>query len=120
MKVHIEPFTSDAVHLDMLFSMLAPGLALIDKDRLPETLQRLLLRLDIQLIPADPNEAAFWGCNVVALGNDGILSSIHAIATNQRLRANGLDVLDPDLSVFAADGGSARCLTMPLARVSQP
>jgi arginine deiminase len=46
-----------------------------------------------------------------------VLSSAGARETNAKLRAHGLTVLDPDLTMFTRGGGGARCLTMPIARI---
>ena len=55
-------------------------------------------------------------CNVLALGQDRVISPRHSSATNAALRAEGLTVLDPELRLFAHGGGSAHCMSMALAR----
>jgi arginine deiminase len=45
-----------------------------------------------------------------------VVSSRGSTRINAALRAEGLAVLDPDLSLFAAGGGGPHCLTCPLLR----
>jgi arginine deiminase len=45
-----------------------------------------------------------------------VISARGSSALNAALRAEGLSVLDPDLSLFTAGGGGPHCLTCPLQR----
>ena len=56
------------------------------------------------------------GCNVVALGNDRVLSSTAAPELNARLRALGFEVYDPDMSRLQLAGGGVHCMCQPLRR----
>ena len=56
------------------------------------------------------------GCNLLALGGDRVLSPKHSARVNAVLRAEGLTVLEPELDLLAAGGGSIHCMTMPLRR----
>jgi N-dimethylarginine dimethylaminohydrolase len=55
-------------------------------------------------------------CNLLALGNDRVISPQHSTRLNAVLRAEGVTVLDPELDEFARGGGSVHCMTMPLLR----
>jgi N-dimethylarginine dimethylaminohydrolase len=57
------------------------------------------------------------GCNILSLGEGRVISARASRALNAALRAEGLTVLDPELSLFTAGGGGPHCLTCPLARV---
>jgi N-dimethylarginine dimethylaminohydrolase len=50
------------------------------------------------------------------LGADRVLSSSDATTLNAALRARGVTVLDPDLSMFTAGGGGAHCMGQALRR----
>jgi N-dimethylarginine dimethylaminohydrolase len=52
----------------------------------------------------------------LALGGDRVVSPRHSARINAALRGEGLEVLDPELNLFAAGGGSVHCMTMPLSR----
>ena len=45
-----------------------------------------------------------------------VVSARGSARLNAALRAEGLEVLDPDLSLFTAGGGGPHCLTCPLKR----
>lgn len=115
--VLLVPFDEHFLHLDVVFCMAAPGLALACPDALPETFLRWLAHNQIRVIDVSYREAmADMACNVLALGDDRVLSPRHSARINAALRAEGLEVLDPSLRLFAYGGGSAHCMTMPLSR----
>jgi len=116
-EVRIVPFDDHFLHLDVIFSMCAPGLALACTDALPPDFLDWLRDHQIRLINVSYREAmADMACNVLALGQDRVLSPRHSVSTNAALRAEGITVLDPELRLFAHGGGSAHCMTMPLRR----
>jgi N-dimethylarginine dimethylaminohydrolase len=116
-EVMVVPFDDHFLHLDVIFSMCAPGLALACPDALPPEFLDWLRDHQIRLINVSYREAmADMACNVLALGGDRVLSPRHSTSTNSALRAEGITVLDPELRLFAHGGGSAHCMTMPLRR----
>ena len=56
------------------------------------------------------------GCNVVALGNDRVLSTSGARDLNRKMRAAGFEVYDPDMTMFTQAGGGVHCMCQPLRR----
>ena len=56
------------------------------------------------------------GCNVVALGNDRVLSVASSTELNAKLRALGFTVYDPDMSQFLLAGGGVHCMSQQLRR----
>ena len=56
------------------------------------------------------------GVNGVALGGDRVLSTAESKDLNERLRALGLTVYDPELSAFTLGGGGAHCLMQAIRR----
>ncbi len=115
-ECRIEPFDEHFLHLDVLFCMAAPGLAVACADVLDAGLLAWLGAHAIRAIPVPYREAMRLGCNILSLGQDRVVSSRGSTALNAALRAEGLSVLDPDLSLFAAGGGGPHCLTCPLVR----
>ncbi len=116
-EVRIVPFDDHFLHLDVIFSMCAPGLALACLEALPDDFTGWLRDHQIRLIEVGYREAmADMACNVLALGGDRVLSPRHSLRINAALRAEGIAVLDPELRLFAHGGGSAHCMTMPLRR----
>ena len=56
------------------------------------------------------------GVNLVGLGNDRILSMASDSDLNERLRALGFKVHEPDMSMFTLGGGGVHCLSQALCR----
>jgi N-dimethylarginine dimethylaminohydrolase len=115
-EVRIEPFDEHFLHLDLLVGMAAPGLALACLEVLDPACADWLRAHGIRLVEVGYREAMALGCNVLALGGGKVVSSRHNARINAALRAQGLLVLDPDLSLFTAGGGGPHCLTCPLRR----
>ena len=61
-------------------------------------------------------EVMAMSCNLLALGDDRVISPAHSTRLNAMLRAEGVEVFDPELDEFARGGGSVHCMTMPLRR----
>ena len=62
------------------------------------------------------NASRRWASNLVALGNERILSMASSKDLNERLRAMGFTVHDPDMSMFTLGGGGVHCLSQALHR----
>jgi N-dimethylarginine dimethylaminohydrolase len=117
-EVRLVPFDDHFLHLDVIFSMAAEGLALTCREALPDDFLGWLEANRIRTLEVGYREAmADMACNVLALGDGRVLSPRHSARVNAALRAEGLTVLDPTLRLFASGGGSAHCMTMPLRRV---
>ncbi|MFT3688459.1 dimethylarginine dimethylaminohydrolase family protein [Paenirhodobacter sp.] len=111
------PFAEHFLHLDVIFCMLNQEVAVACVDVLPDDFLDWLAAHGIRTIPASYKEAMHqMACNVLALGNDRIISPHHCKRINAALRAEGFTVLDPNLDQFATGGGSIHCMTMPLRR----
>ena len=67
-------------------------------------------------MPVSFRETMALGCNVVALGNDRVLSRRVVEGLNAKLRALGFTVYDPDMSQFLLAGGGVHCMCQPLRR----
>ncbi|MEN0075017.1 MAG: arginine deiminase family protein, partial [Paracraurococcus sp.] len=117
-EVRIEGFDEHFLHLDVLFCMAAPGLAVACLEALPEAFLAWLGAHGIRCLPVSYRETMRLGCNILALGGDRVISAAESRGLNAALRAEGLTVLDPALALFTAGGGGPHCLTCPLARES--
>lgn len=115
-EVRIEPFDEHFLHLDVLFCMAAPGLAVACHDVLDPAFLAWLGQHGIRTIPVPYAAAMTLGCNILSLGRDRVISARESTALNAALRAEGLTVLDPALSLFTLGGGGPHCLTCPLSR----
>lgn len=111
------PFAEHFLHLDVIFCMLNQDMAIACADVLDDDFLAWLDACNIKVIPVSYKEAMHhMACNVLALGNDRIISPNHCARANAAMRAEGFDVLDPHLDQFATGGGSIHCMTMPLRR----
>ncbi|EHL97373.1 Amidinotransferase [Acetobacteraceae bacterium AT-5844] len=115
-EVRLEPFDEHFLHLDVLFCMAAPGLAVACTDVLEPDFIAWLKAHGIRCVPVSYRDVMALGCNILALGAGRVVSARGSTALNAALRAEGLEVLDPDLSLFTLGGGGPHCLTCPLVR----
>jgi N-dimethylarginine dimethylaminohydrolase len=104
------------VHVDVLVCMLGPKLAAVCIDAIEPELVDWLRSRRIEIVPVAFRETMALGCNVMALGNDRVLSMAQSAGLNERLRALGFTVYDPDMSQFTLAGGGVHCLAQPLRR----
>jgi N-dimethylarginine dimethylaminohydrolase len=110
------PFAEHFLHLDVLFCMATPRLAVACIEVLGEDFERFLNDRQIAVLRASYAEVMAMSCNLLALGDDRVISPAHSTRLNDALRAEGVTVFDPALDEFARGGGSVHCMTMPLAR----
>ncbi len=104
------------VHIDLMVCMLASKCAAVCLETVPDDVLDWLRAKRVEIVPVGFKETMNLGCNVMALGDDRVLSSASAIDLNARLRATGFKVYDPDMSMFAPRGGGIHCLAQPLKR----
>jgi N-dimethylarginine dimethylaminohydrolase len=112
----IEPFPARYVHIDLLVVTLAERLAAVCADAISVGLMRWLRERGFELIEIPEPEAFALGANAMALGDGRVLSAAGAGTLNEGLRARGIDVLAPELSMFTLGGGGAHCLGQALRR----
>jgi N-dimethylarginine dimethylaminohydrolase len=115
-EVRIEMIPSQFVHIDVLVSILAPKLAAVCVDVAGAGLLRWLRDSGFEILEVPVAEAFALGVNAISLGADRALSSEHSKSLNEQLRARGIEVYDPDLSMFTLGGGGAHCLGQALRR----
>lgn len=116
--VWLEPFAEHFLHLDVIFSMVAPNLALLCTEVFDNSFPDWLTSHGIRILPVSYSDAMnAMACNVLALGGDRVVSPKHCAHVNAMLAAEGLTVLMPELDLFAKGGGSVHCMTMPLRRI---
>ena len=115
-EVKLIPFAEHFLHLDVLFCMATPRLAIACIDVLGDPFETFLAERQIKVLRATYQDVMAMSCNLLALGADRVISPAHSTRPNAALRAEGVEVLDPILDEFARGGGSVHCMTMPLSR----
>ena len=109
----IDPFY---VHIDLMICMLTKDCAAVCLETTEDDVVQWLREQQIEIIPATFEETLTLGCNVVALGNEKVLSTLGATDLNAKMRAAGLTVYDPDMTMFTWAGGGVHCMCQPLRR----
>jgi N-dimethylarginine dimethylaminohydrolase len=119
-EVRLQPFAEHFLHLDVLFCMATDALAVVCVDVLGQEFVDWLGARGVAVVEARYPEAMAMSCNLLALGDDRVISPRHSGRLNAELRARGVSVFDPPLDMFALGGGSVHCMTMPLQRSPLP
>src|SRR5699024_5392327 len=103
------------LHLDCVFNVLSPEVALIYPDAIePKMVQ--LLGEKYTLIEVCQDEQFTMGTNVLSIGDKKVLSLPVNQKVNEAMRNKGFDVLEVDFSEIIKSGGSFRCCSMPVER----
>jgi N-dimethylarginine dimethylaminohydrolase len=111
------PFASHFLHLDCIFSVVAPHEAIIYKPAFSYKHYRLLAS-HYTLIEVTQREQQTLATNVLVVAHRTLVASHQNPRVNACLRRRGFHVIELDLSVFIAARGGPRCLTLPLQRLS--
>jgi N-dimethylarginine dimethylaminohydrolase len=112
----IAPISREFVHMDGLVVPLAPKLLVACVDAMEDWLVKLLRGRGFEFVDVGYAEAKNLGVNLVSLGNDKVLSMAGSVTLNQKMRALGFEVFDPDMSMFTLGGGGVHCLSQSLCR----
>lgn len=109
------PFKERYLHLDCVFNVISPDIALI----YPEALTKKDIELfssRYNLLEVSKEEQFTLGTNVLAIGNKRILSLPVNKNVNKNLRDRGFEVIEVDITEIIKSGGSFRCCTLPILR----
>ncbi len=114
-EVKAIPFIEKYLHLDCVFNVVSPKLALI----YPEALTKEDIKFfssRYELIEVSKEEQFTLGTNVLSIGNKRILSLPVNKEVNKQLRDRGFEVIEVDITEIIKSGGSFRCCTLPILR----
>lgn len=115
-EVKYAPIDEFYVHIDLMVCMVAEKCAAVCLDTTPDDVLTWLKSRKVEMIPVSFRDTMNLACNVVALGNDRVVSTAAAENLNGKLRAMGFEVYDPDMSMFTDAGGGVHCMAQPLRR----
>jgi N-dimethylarginine dimethylaminohydrolase len=115
-EARLQPIPDRFVHIDVLMAVLAEKLAAVCTEVLPSGAVEWLRGKGFEIVDVSAEQAFTLGANAISLGGDRVLSAAGAGDLNEALRARGLTVYDPDLSMFTLGGGGAHCLAQALRR----
>ena len=108
-------FQEKFLHLDCVFNVISPEVALI----YPNALNKKdidLFKTRYHLIEVSEKEQFTLGTNVLSIGNNRILSLPVNKEVNQQLRQHQFEVIEVDITEIIKSGGSFRCCTLPILR----
>lgn len=109
------PFKNEFLHLDCVFNVVSPDVAIIYPDALTkQDIELFSSRYD--LIEVSKEEQFTLGTNVLSIGNRIIFSLPDNREVNKQLRDRGFEVIEIDITEIIKSGGSFRCCTLPLLR----
>ncbi len=115
-EVKYAPIDEFYVHIDLMVCMVAEKCAAVCLDTTPDNVLDWLRARNIEMIPVSFRDTMALACNVVALGNDRVVSTAAAKDLNTKLRAMGFEVFDPDMSMYTDAGGGVHCMAQPIRR----
>ena len=111
----IVPFPEQFIHIDALVCMV-PGSAAAVSEAAPDEVLMLLEARGVEIFPVTYRDTMKLGCNVIALGDDRVVSTVENVELNSRLRSAGFDVYEVDYAMFTTHFGGLHCSTMALRR----
>jgi N-dimethylarginine dimethylaminohydrolase len=115
-EARVEQFPEQYVHIDVLVSVLAERLAAVCVEVVSPSLVTWLREIGFELIEVSAEDASHLGANAISLGDGRVMSGAGAEVLNEAIRAQGLELLDPELDSFTLGGGGAHCLAQALRR----
>lgn len=115
-EVRLAPIAEHYVHIDLMVCMLAEKLAAVCLETTDDGIVEWLEGKGIEIVPVSFRDTMKLGCNVISLGDDRVISTAESTDLNARLRAQGFEVYDPDVTMFTLGGGGVHCMGMPLNR----
>ena len=114
-KIISIPFNPKYLHLDCVFNILSRKDALIYPDAFDAETMELLGSM-YQLIEVNEKEQFTMGTNVLSIGNNRVLSLPMNKDVNEKMNAQGYQVIEVDFSEIIKSGGSFRCCSLPIIR----
>lgn len=115
-EVLVCPFDADHLHLDTMFCMVGPDEAIACVELLDPQFLRQVKAHGITILPVPARSSATLACNVLSLGHRRVITSTGDSDVGLALQSAGYEVLQVDISQFAACGGGIHCLTQPIRR----
>ncbi len=115
-EIRFAPIDEFYVHIDLMVCMVAEKAAAVCVDTTDPGIVAWLEHKGIEIVPVSFRDTMALGCNVVALGNDRVLSTAASKDLNARLRALGFTVYDPEMTMFTQAGGGVHCMMQALRR----
>lgn len=111
------PLVGDILHLDCTFNIVSQTDALIYRDGLTGEAVELLEKR-YNLIDVSADEQFTLGTNVLSIGHKKVISLPSNKVVNKQLTDRGYHVIEVAFNEIIKSGGSFRCCTLPVVRVT--
>ena len=115
-EVRLVPIAEHYVHIDLMVCMLADKLAAVCVDTTDPKVLDWLKAKKIEIVEVSYRDTMELGCNVMALGNDKVISTSRSKDLNAKLKARGFTIYDPEVTMFTKGGGGVHCMAQALRR----
>lgn len=102
------------LHLDVVFTIVNPNLAIVYKEGLEEESYKLLERYN--KIEITEQEQFELGTNVFVIDSQNIIINSNHLRIASELKKYNINIIPLDMSETSKDGGAFRCTTCPLER----
>jgi N-dimethylarginine dimethylaminohydrolase len=115
-EVRLVPIAEHYVHIDLMVCMLADKLAAVCVDTTDPKVLDWLKAKKIEIVEVSYRDTMELGCNVMALGEDKVISTSRSKDLNAKLKARGFTIYDPEVTMFTKGGGGVHCMAQALRR----
>lgn len=106
----------DYLHLDVVLNIISQNAALAFTHALPDDTLSFLEKRRFRIIDVSTKEQETMATNVLALGHKKIISATCNKQTNMKLKKEGFEVIEIEMSEILKGGGGPRCMTLPILR----
>lgn len=104
------------LHLDVMMAILDDRIAAVCVDAVEAHLIDWLNARRFEIVEVPYRSLVNLEINVVALGGGRVLVPKSSRLLAERCRAHGLEIIDPDISMFTSGGGGVHCMCQALSR----
>lgn len=109
------PFKEQFLHLDCVFNIVSPEVALVYPDAFSSDYQEMFAS-KYDIIHVNEYEQKNLGTNVLVIDQGKLVSDPSNKDVNKQLRDRGIKVIEVDFSEIIKSDGSFRCCTLPILR----
>ncbi len=115
-NVHSIQLPKDFLHLDVVLNIISPNTALAYTPALSADSLSLLEEFGLQIIEISSDEQETMATNVLAIGNGKIIAASCNKKTNNKMKKEGFEIIETEMSEILKGGGGPRCMTLPVFR----
>ena len=115
-KFHPVYLPKDFLHLDVVLNIVSENIALAYLPALADDTLALLKSRRFRIIEVSSEEQETMATNALAIGNNKVIAAASNGHANEKMKKEGLEVIEIDMSEILKGGGGPRCMTLPVLR----